>query len=127
MQVRVKMTVDMTKRQRHIVRDFPDQMGILTNTPGAEVVRALVDELEGNGDLREAIAARLRPSGRAAADLKDRREGLVAAYVSANQILVELLQIPDEDKAGPDYQHLLKVSSEACDRAREAMIRELEV
>lgn len=61
----VKMTVDLAPDLWRILKDYPERMHLpdatgLARVPAVEVVRALIRELDGSPELREAVAQRIR-------------------------------------------------------------------
>ena len=59
-----KMTVLLAGDLRQILRDYPERMRLPDRTgkaviPGADVIRALIRELEGSQELQTAVAKRI--------------------------------------------------------------------
>jgi hypothetical protein len=59
-----KMTILLEADVRQVLKDYPERMHLparsgKANIPGAEVIRALLRELEANADLQVAVAKRV--------------------------------------------------------------------
>jgi hypothetical protein len=99
----IKLGVELTPAQRQFLRDFPKQANLLSLTkratiPGADVVRALIQELEASEDLQLAVAKRIAGSEESPMAREMRLEAARQPYMDALAMFFNVLEDPSHSR-----------------------------